>query len=112
MRNRIAPYAVALTFGSAVAALLAHACRHGPPAPHDCIPDAEPSPGTLSEHGHAPQGDAPPWTEEVHALLRDQLWELHEEARRAGRTKDESMPRPPGSSSSPVVAALPVMRNR
>ena len=85
MRKRIATRAVALTLGSADAALAYHAWQHSHPAVPDSRPDIKPPHGAIPEEVHAPEASAPPWAEEVHALLHDQLWELQEEARVARR---------------------------
>ena len=94
MRKRIATRAVALTLGSAGAALLYHACRQGHHGVQDSMHEVEQPPFPTRDEVRAPETAEHRWADEVHALLRDQLWELREEARDAGR---EAQPpqRPP-----------------
>ena len=82
MRKRIATCAVALTCGSVTAALLAHASWHGHPTTQDRIEEGAQAHGSTEDVG-APTSGAPAWTDEVHALLCAQFWELHQEARAA-----------------------------
>ena len=83
MRKRSATCAVALTFGSVAAALLARVAWHGHPTTQDRIEEGEQAHGATPEDVGTPTSGAPPWTDEVHALLCDQFWELHQEARAA-----------------------------
>ena len=94
MRKQIAPGAVALTFGSVAAALVARAAWHGHPTPQDRSDDGAPAHGATPEDVGAPPSGAPPGTDEVHALLCDQFWELHEEARAAAGAARHAGPQP------------------
>jgi hypothetical protein len=94
MRKRIATRAVALTLGSAGAALLYHAYRQGHHGEQDSMHEVEQPPFPTRDEVRAPETAEHPWADEVHALLRDQLWELREEARDAGR-EARPLHRPP-----------------
>ena len=100
MRKRIATRTLALTVGSAGVALAYHAWHHSHDTVQESRPDITQPPGATPEEVHAPAASAPPWTEEVHALLQDQLWELQEEARAVGhaacrRQRSPAPPAPP-----------------